>query len=102
MKKSTGLLILAATISLSACSWTLPECYDELNECGRDSAFTEERTVKANRNRVPPPMPEPAPMPEPEPVAVVEPPPPPPPPEPVIVDTQVMTSAEPEFTQISK
>lgn len=99
MKKSNGLLILAATISLSACSWELPTCNDELNECGRDSAYTEERTVKANRNRVPPPMPEPVvmPEPEPEPVAVIE-----PEPEPVIVDTQIMTTAEPEFTQISK
>lgn len=100
MTKLTGFILMAGTaLSLSACSMTLPNCNDELNECGRDTAYTEERTVKANRKKavvMPTPepvfMPEPAPEPEPEPAPV-----------PVVIDdTPVMQSAEPQFTQISK
>jgi len=97
MKKLTGILLLSGSVlSLSACG-AIPTCYDELDECGRDTAYTEERTVKANRM--------PAPAPAPEPVAVVTKPAPAPAPAPapvVVDDTPVMRSAEPQFTQISK
>jgi hypothetical protein len=98
MKKLLGLsLVLAATTSLSACGG-IPTCYDELNECGRDTAYTEERTIKANRYKTVAPAPEPvvvSPPPAPAPVVVAPPPPPP-------VDTQVMRSAEPMVQTISK
>lgn len=107
MKKLIGfLLTTGAAVSLSACSWTLPQCNDELNECGRDSAYTEERTAKAGAKPKPAPIPEPvviqaapppAPVPEPEPEPVAPPPPPPP-----VVDTQVMQDAEPMIEHISK
>lgn len=98
MKKLYGLLLATgAAVSLSACSWTLPECKDELNECGRDSAYTEERTAKAGKKPMPAPMPEPVAQPAPPPA-----PPPPPPPPPPVVDTQVMQSAEPMVEHISK
>lgn len=98
MKKILGLSLLAATtLSLSACGG-IPKCYDELNECGRDTAYTEERTVMANKR-----MPAPAPMPAPEPAPVAAPAPAPAPvAAPVIDDTPIMRTAEPQFTQISK
>ena len=101
MKKFLGLMaVLVATSAISACSMSLPTCHDELNECGRDAAYTEERTAQANKKRKnfakkkempavkPMPKAEPAPAPQPE-------------PEPV-VDTQVMRSAEPMVQHISK
>jgi len=90
-------LISTATIALSACG-NLPTCNDELDNCDRNGAYSEERTVQANRR-----MPEPAVVvvvePEPAVVVVVE---PAPVPEPVIDDAPVMKSAEPQFTHISK
>ena len=80
-------LISTATIALSACG-NLPTCNDELDNCDRNGAYSEERTVQANRR-----------MPEPAVVVVVE---PAPVPEPVIDDAPVMKSAEPQFTHISK
>lgn len=102
MKKLLGLILLSGTaVSLSACSMSLPKCYDELNECGRDTAFTEERTAKAGKKPAPKmEMPEPAPMPVAEPAPMPE---PEPAPAPVVIDdTPVMQSAEPQFTQVSK
>ena len=107
MKKFSGLLLVTcAAASLSACSWTLPTCYDELNECGRDSAYTEERTAKAGKKPAPRPAPEPViqatPRPEPMPEPMPEPP-PPPAPEPVVIDdSAVMQDAEPMVKHISK
>lgn len=96
MKKLTGLLLLSGSVlSLSACGG-IPSCYDELNECGRDTAYTEERTVKANRKAAPAPAPVVAETPAPAPA-------PTPAPAPVVVDdTPVMTSAEPMVKHISK
>ncbi|MEM7618271.1 MAG: hypothetical protein AAF244_02690 [Pseudomonadota bacterium] len=101
MKKLLGLGVLAAaTISLSACGG-LADCKDELDECGHGGAYTEERTAQADKKMVPPApepvvaAPAPAPVPAPAPA-------PAPAPEPVIDDTPVMTSAEPQFTTISK
>ena len=91
-------LISTATIALSACG-SLPTCNDELDNCDRNGAYSEERTVQANR-RAPAPAPMPEPAPAPEPVAVA--PAPAPVPEPVIDDTPVMKSAEPQFTHVSK
>ena len=106
MKKLSALFVtLAAVMTLSACSWELPKCYDELDECGRDGAFTEERTARAGKKPMTKPRPEPViqapqPMPEPAPEPVVE---PAPAPEPVVVDdSAMMQSAEPQFKQISK
>lgn len=95
MKKLTGILLLSGSVlSLSACGG-IPTCYDELDECGRDTAYTEERTVKANRT--------PAPAPAPEPVVIIETPAPAPAPAPVVIDdTPVMRSAEPMVEHISK
>lgn len=103
--KFSGLVItMSASVLLAACNTALPPCHDELNECGHDSAYTEERTVKENRKMASKPMPavmpasepvampETAPEPEPAPVITEEP----------VVDTQVMQSADPKFNQISK
>lgn len=98
MKKITGFLVLMGTVAtLSACSNGLPTCYDELNECGRDTAYTEERTVKANRKKAPAPEPVPAPV-----VAPAPAPEPAPAPAPVVVDAPVMRSAEPMIQHIAK
>ena len=103
MKKFFGLSVIAmAAMTLSACNMSLPTCGEELDNCGRGSAYTEERTARATPKKVVVRAPEPAPVmietttqvQEPEPMPVVE-------PEPV-VDTQVMQSAEPQFKQISK
>ena len=95
------LLVTGSALSLSACGG-IPSCNDELDECNRGGAYTEERTSQAGRYKtVLNKQPEPAPAPPPPPPAPVAAPPPPPPPAPV-VDTQIMRSAEPEFRQISK
>ena len=106
MKKILGLgLVLGSVATLSACNG-IPECNEELDECSRGGAYTEERTAQADKKMVVEPPPAPAPAPEP---VVIETPPPPAPepvpepaPEPVIDDTPVMTDAEPQFKQISK
>lgn len=101
MKKLIGLFLLTGVAaSLSACSMSLPTCNDELNECGRDSAYTEERTAKAKHKMpAPAPMPAPEPIPAPEPVVEA----PKPAPAPVVVDdTPVMRSAEPMVQHVSK
>lgn len=100
MKKLFGLaLLLGTTLSLTACGG-LPTCNQELDECDRGGPYTEERTVQATPKRAPAPAPVVT-IPEPTPVMVkeevIE-----PAPAPVVVDTQIMRSAEPEFTQISK
>lgn len=98
MKKILGFgVLLASVTTLSACGG-LPTCNDELDECDRGGAYTEERTAQASK-RV---MVEPAPMPAPTPAPVVEPVPAPAPAPVVIDDTPVMTTAEPQFNQISK
>lgn len=107
MKKISGIFLVSiAAISLSACSWELPTCYDELDECGRDGAYTEERTAKAGKKKVMvKPRPEPVVMAQPEPAPAPAAPEPPaaPAPEPIVVDdTPVMRSAEPHFQHISK
>ncbi len=94
-KFSAFALIAMTTLALSACG-SIPPCNDELDECSRGGAYTEERTVEAGKRM-------PAPAPEPEVVIVekeviVE----VPAPAPVVDDTPVMQSAEPQFTQISK
>ena len=102
MKKLLALSLLAGTaLSLSACGG-LPACNDELNECDRGGAYTEERTTQAGRyktvlNAQPAPAPQPAPVakPAPAPAPVYREPAP-------VVDTKVMRSAEPQFKQISK
>jgi len=95
MKKLLGLGVLAlATASLSACGG-LPECQDYLDECNQGGAYTEERTAQADKKVVVPAAPEPV-IAAPAPVAVQ------PAPAPVVNDTPVMTSAEPQFTTISK
>jgi hypothetical protein len=97
-KFSTFALVAATTLAISACG-AIPECNEELDECTYGGPYTEERTVEAGK-RAPAPVvveetvvvvEEPAPMPEPVPA-----------PAPVVDDTPVMTSAEPQFTQISK
>lgn len=96
MKKILGLTVLLGSVAtLSACG-TLPDCKQELDECNRGGAYTEERTVKAT------PRVAPAPVVVQETVIVVEEPAPEPAPAPVIVDVPVIQSAEPQFTQISK
>lgn len=90
-------LVSSSVLALSACNG-LPTCNDELDECNRGSAYTEERTVQANKKKA---YVQPAPAPEPAPEPVVQAP-PPPAPEPVIDDTPIMQSAEPQFTTISK
>ncbi len=99
MKKLLSLLLVAGSAaSLTACGG-VPTCKDELNECDRGGAYTEERTTQAGRyktvlNTQPAPAPEPVKVvTQPAPV-VVKPAP--------VVDTQIMRSAEPEFKQISK
>lgn len=104
MKKTLALLLVAgSTLSLSACGG-IPTCHDELNECNRGGAYTEERTSQAGRYKTVLNKKQPAPQPAPAPAPVrVEPAPAPAPaPEPVIIDTQIMRDAEPEFKQISK
>lgn len=112
MKKISGFLVtVTAVAALSACSWELPQCHDELDKCGRDTAYTEERTAKAGKRMAvkprpepvvqapqPAPEPAPAPAPEPEPVVHVQPDPPPPLP----ADHDMMGSAEPMVQHISK
>ncbi len=84
-------------LMLSACGISIPQCVDELDNCSRGGPYTEERTARAGtRLMVKEPEPILEPMLEPviEPESMPEPAP--------IVDTQVMTSAEPQFKQISK
>lgn len=101
IKKILGLSILvAATASLSACG-TLPQCNDELDNCNRDAAYTEERTARAKpKMEVVVEAPKAAPVAEkieaqPAPVKA-EPKPAP------VADAHVMQSAEPQFTHVSK
>lgn len=89
--------VCVAVVSLGACG-SIPACHDELDECDRGGAYTEERTVGIKPRVV---MVEPEPMPEPEPV-VVEPEPMPEPEPAPIQDVQIMRSAEPQFKQIAK
>lgn len=98
-KFSALALAAFAVVALSACGgWSLPTCNEELDECNRGGAYTEERTVQAGKKRAyVQPAPAPAPMPAPEPI-----PEPVPAPAPVVDDTPVMQSAEPQFTTISK
>ena len=99
MKKLLGLIVLlGTTASLSACG-SLPACHDELDECNRGSAYTEERTATGPVKVA---APAPAPAPEPMPAPVAKPAPAPAPAPAPIVDTQVIRSAEPQFTTISK
>ena len=102
-KFSALALSAVAAVTLSACGgWSLPTCSDELDECNRGGAYTEERTVEAGRKRsYVQPVPEPAPMPAPQPAPAPAPE-PAPAPAPVVDDTPVMQSAEPQFTTISK
>jgi len=103
MKKILSLILVAGSAaSLTACGG-VPECVGELDECNRGGAYTEERTVPLGTSRVVEraPAPEPVRVVEPAPVKVAPKPAPAPAPAPV-VDTQVMTSAEPEFRQITK
>ncbi len=97
MKRFLTVTALAGTLALGACSgMSLPECSSsDLDGCGRDMAYTEERTAPVGNRApapapepvvvAPEPQPEPEPMPEPEPVAE-------PAPEPV--DTQIMRQAD--------
>lgn len=108
MKKLLGLAtILGATAALGACSSGY-DCNDELDNCSRGGAYTEERTATAPEKVMAPapapaPVAAPAPQPAPAPVVVKQPEPAPAPaPEPVIDDTPMMTSAEEQFTTISK
>lgn len=94
-KFSAFALMTAATVAVSACGG-IPTCNDELDECSRGGAYTEERTAQAGRVKA---YVQPAPVVE-ETVVVVEE--PAPAPAPVVDDTPVMQSAEPQFTQISK
>ena len=102
MKKIFSTLCVAfGALTLTACM-DIPACNDaDLDGCGRNSAYTEERTVGIMGHRQPAQEePAPAPMPEPvaEPVVEEEPPDPvmAPPPEPV--DTQFMQEAdEPDY-----
>lgn len=102
MKKTLALLLVAgSTLGLSACG-ALPKCNDELDNCSRGGAYSEERTVETGRYKT---VLNKAPAPAPAPVAVAPAPAPTPAPAPapvVIDDTPVMRSAEPEFKQISK
>lgn len=96
-KISAFALIGVSATLLSACGgFSLPTCNDELDECDRGGAYTEERTVQANKKKA---FVQPAPAPAPAPVAVAPAPAPAPAP---VQDTQVMRSAEPQFTQITK
>jgi hypothetical protein len=99
MNKILGLgVLLGSVAALSACG-SIPECNQYLDECDRGGPYTEERTAQADK-RVIVAAPEPV-VEAPAPVVVQQP--PPPAPEPVVVDdTPVMTTAEPQFTQISK
>lgn len=108
MKRILTLTALLGTVSLASCSG-LPECSSsDLDGCGRDMAYTEERTVPAGQHVA---AAEPAasetmapmeaeetaiePMPEPEPVTE-----PAPAPAPEPVDTQVMRQAdEPSYVK---
>ncbi|MEM6781609.1 MAG: hypothetical protein AAF569_07075 [Pseudomonadota bacterium] len=85
-KFSTIAIVGFASILVSACG-SVPECTsDELENCGRGSAYAEERTVLFERPEpapvvvetppAPAPTPEPAPAPaviEPEPEPIIEP-----------------------------
>ena len=98
MKFYSTLLTLGAVSALAACGG-IPDCDDNLDECNRGGAFTEERTAQADKKAV---IVAPAPVVAPAPAPVVVAPPPAPMPAPVIDDTPVMTTAEPQFQQISK
>ncbi len=110
MKKFLGLLLIAGTAAtLSACSgFSLPACNDELDECDRGGAYTEERTVQAGtrapvmRPAAPVVVQAPAPAPAPAPVITQAPVRQPAPARVIIDDTPVMRSAEPQFTHITK
>lgn len=103
MKKIFSILCVSfGALTLTACM-DIPACNDaDLDGCGRNSAYTEERTVGIMGHQPAPEESAPAPMPErvAEPVVEEEPPEPvmAPPPEPV--DTQIMQQAdEPEYTK---
>lgn len=96
MRKFLGLSILVLTsATLTACSMDIPTCNDELNNCDRGAAYTEERTVKASPKIVvakPAPAPAPTTVIEPAPTPVLE----------SVIDVKIMQSAEPKFTHVSK
>ncbi len=101
MKKVFIMLLTIGVSSLLVACGSLPTCHDELDNCNRDAAYTEERTVRTHTKRA---AVEPAPVvmkatPAPAPKAVV------PTPAPVkapIVNAPIMQSAEPQFKHISK
>ncbi len=98
MKKILGLAVLMASVtSLTACGG-LPTCNDELDNCNRDAAYTEERTAKARQKIV---VATPVPVIEEVEAPVIEKPEPAPVPV-VIDDAPVMQSAEPMVQHISK
>jgi len=111
MKKLLGLgTVLLAAATLSACSTPI-SCSEDLDNCNRGGPYTEERTATAPEKVMVEPAPAPAPapaaqpvpQPAPAPVVVKEPAPAPAPaPEPVIDDSAMMTSAEEQFSTISK
>ena len=99
MKKFLAtLFVTCGALTLSGCANGIPECNNAtLDNCGRNSAYTEERTIGVMGPR-PAPAPEPVMAPEPVPEPVVEAPPPEPAPEPV--DTQIMQKAdEPSYVK---
>lgn len=111
MKKFLGLLLVAGTAAtLSACSnFSLPACNEDLDDCNRSGAYTEERTVPAGTRVATTPVvvaPAPAPVmvkaPTPAPAPVIVQAPAPAPARVIIDDTPVMRSAEPHFTHITK
>jgi len=99
------LLLPIVLFSLSACgAFSIPQCVDELDNCSRGGAYTEERTARGvQRVQIvqTPIMPEIVPMPEPVAQPVVE-----PVPEAVYeapsIERRIMRSAEPQFKQITK
>ena len=99
MKKFSLFLLSGTAVLLTACGER--ECNPGLDECSLLAPpYTEERTVGATK-RQPVMVTEPVAV-EPAPRPVVQTPPPAPAPTPVVDDTPVMTTAEPQFKQISK
>ena len=107
MKKLLTLTMAVGISAFASACNSVPECMDELDNCNRNAAYTEERTAPVHTVAQPAPettpvvaeqeplveetvtvevKPEPAPAPTPEPVE----------------QKPVMTSAEPQFKQISK
>ncbi|MEM6811401.1 MAG: hypothetical protein AAF549_02930 [Pseudomonadota bacterium] len=102
MKTVLSLFLVSFTaFSLSACGGIAP-CNDELDNCSRGGAFSEERTAKAAPKPKPAPAPEPVVVKKPKPAPVVVERPAPQPAPTIVDDTPVMQSAEPQFTTVSK